>query len=49
MEKATGATLLLQIIVHIHKPKDQQISASFFVADIKQNLQYSKMWLHNLL
>lgn len=49
MEKATGATLLLQIIVHIHKPKDQQISASFFVVDIKQNLQYSKMWLHSLL
>lgn len=49
MEKATGATLLLQIIVHIHKPKDQHISASSFFVVIKQNLEYSKMWLHSLL
>lgn len=38
MEKPTGATLLLQIIVHIPKPKDQDISASPFFIVIKQNL-----------
>lgn len=38
MEKATGATLPLQIIVHLHKPMDQHVSATFFVA-IKQNLR----------
>lgn len=39
MEKATGATLLLQIIVHIRMSKDQYISASFLL--LLNNLQYS--------
>lgn len=31
MEKPTGATLLLQVIVHIPKPRDQHISACYLL------------------